>query len=371
MNNEFEYIIKAVKNIKLSENERAEMRASLLENFAPSKIEEYQNITGFRNTRLYYFLTGGYRYKFAPALMMILVVVLSGGASAFAEKAIPGDFLYKVKILVNEPVAGAFSFSKEKKVEWQGKLVERRLGEAQKLVSRGNFNKTTRVNLENQIKNEIDEFNVNVNKLALEKNEGTNSSDLNIKLQASFKAHQNILEKLSFETDIKENTKQETEKFLTTLEGYKNKVKDDHKNLELDVGVDASVAENSLNSIKLEYEKEKINLSANIQNQINDKLVLAEIALQDGKAFLISSDYAKATDKFQLVISLTNKGKLLIFSNVIKDDIENDMGIEENNNDVEDDQFEDINLGGYDIENDQLENTEEGDTNSSEFDQIN
>ena len=42
MNNEFEYIIKAVKNIKLSENERAEMRASLLENFAPSKIEEYQ-----------------------------------------------------------------------------------------------------------------------------------------------------------------------------------------------------------------------------------------------------------------------------------------------------------------------------------------
>lgn len=257
-----------------------------------------------------------------------------------------------MKTLVNEPVAGIFALTKEEKTEWKERLVERRLGEAQKLVSKGNLSEKTRIGLENQIKNKIDEFNINVNELALQKNESTDSSDLNIRLQASLKAYQNVLENLSGETSVGVDTKQETEKLLATLEVYKNKVKDNHKNLELNVGVDSNAAENLLNSTKLTYQKEKINLSINIQNQIDAKLALAETTLQEGKVFITSSNYTNATDKFQTTINAVNKVKLLMLSNVMKGDIENEMGTKENSNDIEDDQFDDV---------------EENDINSSEL----
>ncbi|MFA5778391.1 MAG: hypothetical protein WC870_02825 [Candidatus Paceibacterota bacterium] len=355
MDKEFESIIKAVKNIKLSENEKAEMRASLFANFASLEKEEYQNETGFRNTRLYYFMTGGYRYKFAPAFMIILIVILTGGTSTFAEKAIPGNFLYVAKILINEPIIEALSLSEEKKVEWQGKLVERRLEEAQKLVSRNSLDENTRIFLEDKIKNQIDEFSVSANELALQKNESTNSSDLNIRLQASLKAYRNVLTTLSDKTDIETNTKKETKKLLATLEKSQNKVRGNHDNLELNMNssllAKKTEALNLLNSAKLLYEKEKVNLSINIQNQINYKLAEAETRLEEDKTAVSSIENINEFDESLSAINSINEAKLLMLSNVMKDDIENQMGIKEY---------------GSDIEDSQLENTEEVKVNLSE-----
>ena len=393
MNKEFESIIKAIKSIKLKEDEKSIMLANLLEEVPPS-YEENQNATNSTTSRLYYYyqsIKNNYflinKNKFVPIFAMVLIVVLTGGTSAFAEKAVPGDLLYKIKVSINEPVTGIFSsLSKEEETEWKERLVERRLEEAQKLISKNNFKKTTRIELENQIKGQIDEFTVNVNELALEKNKSTNSSDINIRLQASLSAHENILKKLSEKETMSTDTKQETKKLLASLDKYKDKVNSDHESLELNMGVESNpkiastnkieddkdtssdsemtskttsdytslttsisatasadststlakqnAAENLLNSTKLSYQKEKINLSTNIQNQIDNKLILSETALKEGKTFITSYDYIKATEKFQLVISGINEAKLLMLSNLKKGDIEYSMGIY-NDDDIE------------------------------------
>jgi len=393
MNKEFESIIKAIKSIKLKEDEKSIMLANLLEEVPPS-YEENQNATNSTTSRLYYYyqsIKNNYflinKNKFVPIFAMVLIVVLTGGTSAFAEKAVPGDLLYKIKVSINEPVTGIFSsLSKEEETEWKERLVERRLEEAQKLISKNNFKKTTRIELENQIKGQIDEFTINVNELALEKNKSTNSSDLNIRLQASLSAHENILKKLSEKETMSTDTKQETKKLLASLDKYKDKVNSDHESLELNMGVESNpkiastnkieddkdtssdsemtskttssytslttsisatasadststlakqnAAENLLNSTKLSYQKEKINLSTNIQNQIDNKLILSETALKEGKTFITSYDYIKATEKFQLVISGINEAKLLMLSNLKKGDIEYSMGIY-NDDDIE------------------------------------
>lgn len=333
MNNEFENIIKAVKNIKLTEDEKFLMRKNLLANFAPAEIEEYQDVRGFKNTRLYYFMTNGYRYKFAPA--MILLIVLAGGTSAFAEKALPGDFLYGIKIFVNESVGEVLALANGKKAEWQEQLVERRLGEAQKLIAKNNFNETNRIYLAGKIKSQVDQFSASANKLALETNESASSSALNIRLQASLEAHQNVLATLSGDTNIDADTKQETGALLAVLAESQDQVKDDQKNLELNTGLVSATAPVSdsafakqkealglFDSTKLLYEQEKINLSVDLQSQINAKLADIEVALAEGKTFIDSSDYVNATDKFQLEITLLNETSLLILSNVIKGEIE-------------------------------------------------
>jgi hypothetical protein len=408
MNNEFELITKTIKNIKLTESEKSIMLTNISENASPS-YEENQDVTNPTTSRLYYYyqnIKSNYfminKNKFIPAFVIILIVVLTGGTSAFAEKAVPGDLLYGVKVSINEPAAGIFSsFSTEEKTEWKERLVERRLEEAQKLVSKNDFKETTRIELENQIKGQIDEFTINVNELALEKDKSTNSSDLNIRLQASLSAYKNILKKLSEDTDTNSDTKQETKKLLASLGEYKDKVNSDHNNLELNVGINSednsrisknkedkdnskletstsvsttaaisviadsastlakqNAAENLLNSTKLSYQKEKINLSANVQSQVDSKLAGAETAFQEGKTLYTSSNYTEATSKFQLTINEVNGAKLLMLSNIIKGDIEDDMGIDDD--DIEDDDI------GFDDHGDDLDDSDEDELNDDE-----
>ncbi len=374
MEKEFESIIKAVKNIKLSDAEKGEMRASVFENLS-LRVEQNDVVTNQKSNRLieyyqiiknYYFMNN--KYKLVPVMVMVLIVVLAGGTSAFAEKAVPGDLLYGVKVSVNEPIAGIFAVTKEEKVEWQERLVERRLVEAQKLVAQNNLKENTRAYLESKIQNQVAEFSAGSNDLAsLGGGSASSSDDLNIRLQASLKAYSNVLAVVSNDKNTKDETKQEMGKLLAVLSDSQNKIKDNYNKLESKdnketqtfsaAGTDTSNASDSslaetkqneatnlLNSIKLTYQKEKNGLSVNIQDKINGKLAQVETTIEEGKTLLASSDYANATDKFQLAIDQANTTKLLMLSNSIKGDIEDDMGIEnEDSGDIEEDDFGNVN----------------------------
>jgi|GEM_PF-5822536 len=366
MEKEFKFVIKILKNIKLSKNEKLIMRIDLLKQLNILETKQKDIINPIFNRFNYYFqdIKNNYfminKNKFV-SFVVIFILVFTGSTSVLAEKAIPGDLLYGVKISINEKIASIFALSKEEKTEWQERLVERRLKEAQKLVFNNNFDETTRISLENKIKNHIDKFSSNATELSLEKDKSLNSSDLNIKLQASLKAYENVLENFSEDVAIQDDTKQETEKLLVSLGEYKDKISFDNENLELNVGINLEnvsttpvvivditsattkqiAASDLLNETKLLYQKEKINLSINIQNKIDNKFALAEINLQEGEKLMTSFDYVNSTDKFQLVINETNEAKLLMLSNVIKGDIEDDIGIEDSNDINDDDSLND------------------------------
>lgn len=295
--------------------------------------------------------------KLIPTLIVALVVVLVGGTTAFAEKAIPGDVLYGMKISISEPIASIFALvSKEEKAEWQERLVERRLEEARRLVSNGTFDETTRVALENRINAQIDGFKTTLDALALKKGEAITSSDINIRLQASLEAYQNVLKALSDAPASNAAIQQETAQFLATLEASQEKVRLDHESLAQQIGstqqnsstgvtgtvMDATsvlakqtAAESILRALKLSYQKDKLKLSQNIQTEIDGKLGLSETALEKGVAFAGASDFANAIDQFQSVISSVNEAKLLMLSNVLKNGIRN--GDDGDDTDIEDD----------------------------------
>lgn len=59
------------------------------------------------------------------------------GTPALAEKTVPGDILYPVKVRVNEEVLSQLSLTPYKKVTWETHRVERRIAEARLLAKEG------------------------------------------------------------------------------------------------------------------------------------------------------------------------------------------------------------------------------------------
>jgi hypothetical protein len=77
-------------------------------------------------------------YKSLVAGCLLLVVV---GVPALAERAVPGDLLYAMKVQVNEEVRASLTSSGYEKVAWETKRLERRIAEARVLAKEGRLTK--------------------------------------------------------------------------------------------------------------------------------------------------------------------------------------------------------------------------------------
>lgn len=67
------------------------------------------------------------------SVVIMLLVVAGGGATFAAEQALPGDFLYPLKVNLTEELRGALNFSTEAQADWAIERLERRLIEAEQL----------------------------------------------------------------------------------------------------------------------------------------------------------------------------------------------------------------------------------------------
>ena len=87
--------------------------------------------------------------KFMPiAALITLLALLGGGTSLAAEKSLPGDPLYAVKVNINEPIAEALTFSASGKAKLDAGLAAKRLAEADALAAQGKLDATTTAELE-------------------------------------------------------------------------------------------------------------------------------------------------------------------------------------------------------------------------------
>ena len=144
MEDEFDKIKKAVENIRLSFAEKEQMRANILRSANSGVQSPY-----FARSHFFAILR---THRFVPALLLALLIILGGGSVVFAEKAVPGDWLYGVKTMVNEPVAGILALTKTKKIKWEKKLIERRMDEEKTLISQNRLDEKKKNYLENRIK---------------------------------------------------------------------------------------------------------------------------------------------------------------------------------------------------------------------------
>lgn len=122
---------KHFENIKLTRKESDSIEKSLLlyieKNRVHSQVAKKESILSlFLNRKI----------AFAATLVAILTVSTAGTAYA-ANNALPGDFLYPIKVHVHEKLRTHLSFSTESKAKWETKRAKRRMQEAQQLQAEG------------------------------------------------------------------------------------------------------------------------------------------------------------------------------------------------------------------------------------------
>lgn len=88
--------------------------------------------------------------QFVPALMTAIVFLFTGGASVLAERALPGDSLYAIKVNVNEPIREFTTVGGEAKAKLAVETTERRLQEATVLSAQGKLDESNKQILQAQ-----------------------------------------------------------------------------------------------------------------------------------------------------------------------------------------------------------------------------
>ena len=124
-------LVETSRKFKLSENVRSAMKRSVLNfiNEHPPK-KEIKITPAYRPTFFFPRLS----FVSAAGLLLVVLVLVGGGATFGAEKALPGDMLYPIKVGVNEEVQGWLKASEEEKIDWEIQRADLRLEEAEKLI---------------------------------------------------------------------------------------------------------------------------------------------------------------------------------------------------------------------------------------------
>ncbi len=178
------------QKIGLTFDEREAMRARLLSKIAYSErdtLSPYSPMFYWRNISLY--------VKPQYVSMALLAVLLIGGISTAAEKALPGQPLYQVKTSVNENVLGLFAFTPQSKAQLHTELAVRRLEEVETMAMAGTLDATTTAQAESKIDSNLAVIKDSVKQLETDNNSAA-AVDTSSKAESSLKVHEAILDTL-------------------------------------------------------------------------------------------------------------------------------------------------------------------------------
>ncbi|MBI2506529.1 MAG: hypothetical protein HYW00_00060 [Candidatus Colwellbacteria bacterium] len=339
MEKEIKKFIESAKGIILSSEEKQKMRENLLLFIEKHPVREKFDTRPQLQKR-----SGLFQLKLRPmpvfAVITAIVLVGGGGTSLAAESALPGDFLYTVKVNVNEEVRGKLAVSDEAKARVEASLAERRLEEAAELAAKGRLTAKAQTEIESRFKAHVDKFENRADKLAA-KGKADTAAEISSNLAASLKAHVQILD--SFEAESGEDKKGGTEvrvkpqPLITAIRiglGAVEKTRVDAET-QVSAGAKADVeaaaqgklkaATNKIAEVRALIERTKGSVSASTTALAEARLNLAEEAIVEGKAKLEADAFAEAFMSFDQAHRLAQEVQLVINgAQKFKIDIRND-----------------------------------------------
>lgn len=189
-NNNLYNFLKKLKNVQLSEADRADIRTSLSEHIdanKPVRSPWSQILSPLQSIG-------------SSAMVAAMVLISLGGISMAAEDAVPGDRLYPVKINFNEEFMKLTSLTPLSKAENQSEIASRRIAELETLAARGTLDGAVSDSLTQAISEHTELARERI--AAISASGGTgNATSLETELLSTLNTHSEILADLSISSD--------------------------------------------------------------------------------------------------------------------------------------------------------------------------
>ncbi|MDP3958385.1 MAG: hypothetical protein Q8Q36_02915 [bacterium] len=153
--NELKNLFEDAKSLSMTRGERASLHLHVEMLFARAGIpmerrdpsrKRYISSPYYLEARAWYhwFMKQSYA---STAVFFLVLFLTTGVAGATAGGALPGDFLYSVKVDVNEGLRSLFIFDEAAQAEYEIERVKLRFEEAEALAKRGGLTAETRAYL--------------------------------------------------------------------------------------------------------------------------------------------------------------------------------------------------------------------------------
>jgi hypothetical protein len=188
---------KELKNVKMTRDEKSRIRHTLV-TLTKSRMSDYRQPTKspFATPVKSWGLAHNFRAVGAAVLILILA---STGVSFAAEKTLPGDLLYPVKVNVTEEVRGALITSSDAKMDWEKERVVRRVVETEILLKNDNLTPKRKIQAEAAIKTQMATFAT----AAAETSEKNPNAVIaaTAELEPALKVHQEVIANIAATSD--------------------------------------------------------------------------------------------------------------------------------------------------------------------------
>lgn len=180
MNKKLDHFFHIARSVALTPAEKSAIKLAL--------VRELEARPQARHT--FSFLHGRY---FQLSMTMLLVLLVTGGSiSSAAEGAVPGDWLYVVKVGINESVKDSF-LSGAQRAAWEAAKIARRLEETETLATRGELKSDTQAQLAASVTRSAERFQEEIAALP-EDHDTREVVNAKTELNAALKAHARILD---------------------------------------------------------------------------------------------------------------------------------------------------------------------------------
>jgi len=133
--------------------------------------------------------------KTMPVMSSIVLFFMIVTGISSAKAALPGDFLYPMKQM-GEIIRGSFLFDPAERAIWEATLAERRLEEAEQLVSNKKLKESLKSKVEKEISSQMERAVVSMDALVAE-GEETAAVEVGTLLEASMVEHHSMMNDLS------------------------------------------------------------------------------------------------------------------------------------------------------------------------------
>lgn len=306
----------------LTEAEKARLEQSLL-----SHIQQYPIVRTTAPERLRQQPHGGRRYLFVTSkpmfigLIIALVIAASGGTSLAAESALPGDFLYPVKVSINESVRSVVAMSPAAKAEWSVEQTNRRLGEAEQLAVKNRLNDETRTKLQQALERHIERTTAIAQRFS-DQGDSEQAAAIQALLEASLRGHAIVL--LGLATSTPSTTDDQVAQLVITVTSKTQAVDDQRFEAEATVTNQAratvqtaaegamTAALNKIDEVRRYLENRQARLSGTVMVQANTTLAVAENRVVEGQTRLDAGSYNEAFVLFQAAQRAAQEAKIII-----------------------------------------------------------